>query len=222
MRRVGQRSLCGKNGDVLEALAGLMIAYSAYAATPSAAYLKVVYAQPGHHVVIDRVNVAGRYATVLAHGAMMEGSDADAPILLEHFSFGWQPLESLNFQCRLDTHQISEADKFILMRGMPKPQLEAACGDEGGRDSGPISEIETLRRNERGPLVPFAVVVHDFATVQWYGAGGGEHVYRKRAGRWELIAGGGGAPGSSELIARGVPATYLCPLGVYDAKCPKK
>jgi hypothetical protein len=205
---------------VLAFLLALASATLFYGATPSDALKKVVYPAPGAKVTITRVNTFGRYAVVLSRGALMESNPA-APILFERFSFGWQALESLDFRCRLDVHEIGAVGNEALMRGMPEPGKQKACGENGGRDSGPTADIETLR-SQSGPLVPSVTVVDNFAMVSWYGAGGGEQIYRKAGGKWIFMLGGGGAWGSQDLIAHGVPARDLCPLGVYDAKCPKK
>jgi len=54
--------------------------------------------RPRKTVTITRTNIVGRYATVRVRGALIAGEPADdAAILLEHFSFGWQPIESLDF-----------------------------------------------------------------------------------------------------------------------------
>jgi hypothetical protein len=200
----------------------LAFATGSYGATIEQATARVLYARNGEHVIIGRINVVGRYATVFTKNGLMEGSRADVPILFEHFSFGWQGIESLNFSCRLEAHRISKHDRILLMRGMPQPRHDRTCDIGSVYDVGPPRLIEDLRRKVRGPLVPVVTVVGRFALVGWYGAGGGDDVFRRTAGRWDLIADGGGAIGVSEMRALGIPQADLCALGVYDAKCPPR
>jgi len=200
---------------VVTLLFALLVNY--YASTPEAATRLVLYTTNGSALVIERVNVVGRYATVLARNGMMEGSAEHVPILLQHFSFGWQPLESLDFRCRLDGHTLSPHDEDLLMRGMPKPQDDRPCSDDSRHDIGSPAVIEALRR-QMGPLVPYVVIVGDYAVGEWYGAGGGQTLFRRRAGRWRAIAGGGGALGFPEMREYGVPRTSWCAL-VFDPTC---
>ena len=190
-----------------------------YAVTPGDAAKLVVYAPTGSRVRVERTNVAGHYSTVLMRNALIEGTPERVPILLEHFSFGWQALESLDFRCRLDAHDISPHEKFVLMRGMPKPQYERACEVNGSRDSGPLGQVEALRKRSPGPLLPSVIVIGDYAIVQWYGAGGGQRLYRRKADRWHFLLGGGGARASSEMAKFGVPKADWCRFGIIDAKC---
>jgi hypothetical protein len=44
-----------------------------------------------------------------------------------------------------------------------------------------------VRRLMRGPLVPAVVVSGSWAIGEWYGAGGGETLFRRRDGRWTRI-----------------------------------
>jgi hypothetical protein len=190
-----------------------------YGATPREATEHVLYTRSGAPLVIDRVNVVGRYATVLTKNGMMESGLVGGPILFEQFSFGWQALESLNLQCRIDRHGLSTGTKASLMRGMPKPSAYSGCGKNDGPDLGPPEEVEALRRDLSGPLVPSARIVGNFAFGNWYGAGGGERLYRSSHGTWRAVLGGGGAIDASEAMGAGVPRASLCALGIYDAVC---
>ncbi len=198
---------------VLAALAG-------FAATPERAFARSVYTKSGARLVIARTNVVGNFATVLARNGMMEGRPTTAPILFERFGFGWQALESLDFRCRLDTHGISSGAKVALMRGMPMPSVEAACDTFGGTDVGPASDIEALRRVSHEPLVPSLAVAENYALVSWYGGGGGEKLYRKRAGTWRFVKGGGGPLDAGIMESLGVPSKLWCTMRVFRATCP--
>jgi hypothetical protein len=197
------------------------LALGSYAATPEAAAIHAIYVDSSKPPVVQRTNVTGRYATVLLSGAMMEGSAVTAPILVEHFSFGWQALDVLNYRCRLKSHALGTRVDALLMRGMPRPQDQRVCGkSDGFQDAGPQVEVEAVRRLMRGALVPSVAVVGNWALGSWYGAGGGESLYQLRAGRWKFVGGGGGAMGVAEIRAYGVPKAAWCMLGIYDAKCP--
>jgi hypothetical protein len=192
-----------------------------YASTPAQAAIHVLYPAKGRSVVVQRMNIVGRYATVVSRGGLMEGELITEPILVEHFSFGWQALEILNFRCRLDGHAISEHDKALLMRGMPKPEDDRPCKGVT-KDAGPTVDVEAVRRQMRGPLVPHVVVSGNFALGEWYGGGGGESLFKKLGAAWHRIAGGGGAMGTADIKKYGVPSSAWCAFGIYDAKCPTK
>ena len=194
----------------------LALQYPSYAATPQKAALGAV--SPVRPAVVLRTNVAGRYATVLIRGAMLEGASIDAPILVERFSFGWQPIEVVNFACRLQSHGLSLRDERRLMHGMPPPGDDRACaGDD--RDTGPVAQVEAVRRLMQGPLTPTVSVADGYALGHWYGAGGGETLFQLRAGSWHRLTGGGGALGVSEMRRYHVPRSVWCTFRIYDAPC---
>ena len=190
-----------------------------YAATPQKAALGALY--PVRPTVVVRTNVAGRYATVLIRGAMLEGSPIDAPILVERFSFGWQPIEVVNFVCRLQTHAISPRDQQRLMLGMPPPHTpppDRVCGEDD-TDAGPVPQIEAVRRLMQGPMTPTVTVAGGYALGHWYGNGGGMTLFALRAGSWHRLTGGGGALGVSEMRRYHVPQSAWCTFRIYDAPC---
>ncbi|MDE2482702.1 MAG: hypothetical protein KGN02_10975 [bacterium] len=192
-----------------------------YAPTPQAAALAAMRhtAAPAS---VQRTNVVGRYATVLTKGGRMEGATVTSPLLLERFAFGWQPLELLNFRCRIDAHALGASVDERLMRGMPRAHDDRPCGTRGMlRDAGPAREVEAVRAIMRGPLVPAVVVVGTWALGDWYGAGGGESLYRKSDGAWHLVTGGGGAMSVFDMRKYGVPASAWCAFGIYDARCAR-
>ena len=203
--------------------AGLALALASvnpsYAATPQRAALGAVSSvRPS---VVVRTNVAGRYATVLIRGAILEGSPIDAPILVERFSFGWQALEVVNFPCRLQTHAISPRDQQRLMLGMPPPRPstpDRVCGEDDN-DVGPVPQVEAVRRVMQGPLVPTVIVADGYALGQWYGAGGGQSLFQRRGGTWQRLTGGGGAFGVAEMRRYRVPQSVWCTFRIHDAPC---
>ena len=193
------------------------VTFHAYAATPQAAAIQTVRIGLYKTPVVRRINVVGRYAAVLTGGGMMEGSKVAESILVEHFSFGWQPLDILNFRCRLTSHALGKRVNDMLMRGMP--QMTPARGCDTRHDAGPQSQVEAVRKMMRGPLVPFVIVSRKWAMGEWYGAGGGEQLFKSMNGAWHQVAGGGGAMSFSIVRAFGVPYDDACKFHIYDAKC---
>jgi hypothetical protein len=196
---------------------------SVFAATPRAALLKAFApeARRVHSagaVGFVRVNIVGRYALILSHGLVVEGEALRDPVLLERFSFGWQPIEIANFACRFDAHVLSPRDRRELMIGMPQPDGKNVCGNDD--DWGPIADVEAVRIQMQGPLVPSVRVAGAYARGGWYGAGGGEVLFKRVDGKWQRVTGGGGALGVDEMRRYGVPKRTWCALGVYDAPCP--
>ncbi len=172
--------------------------------------------------VVVRVNTVGRYATVLTRGGMMEGSAVHAPILFEHFSFGWQALDLLDESCELGVRGLTYRDQAALMLGMPDSmENEFPCAVSP--DWGTSADIEAVRKLMRGPLVPFVAVAGDWAMGNWYGAGGGQDLFARRYGEWRFIAGGGGAMGVDEMREYHVPESAWCLFGISGAtNCPSK
>lgn len=192
-----------------------------YLATPQAAALAAIYPEKGPPRIV-RTNVVGTYATVLIAGAMMEGAVLDAPILVERFPFGWQALQVLN-DGSLTCGRIGPTFERALMRGMPRPQIrpEIPCGT-WSKDVGPQADVLAVRMVARGPLIPAVHVSHGYALAEWYGAGGGQTIYRKANGAWTVVTGGGGVLGVNEMRSYGVPQDAWCDLGVYNAHCPAR
>jgi hypothetical protein len=202
----------------LAPLRGIASVY-AHAQTPEEAAIRTVYAAPGKRVTVLRENRAGRHA-------MMEGSAMTAPILVERFPFGWQALDVANFRCRIIGHGLDAATVTALMRGMPPPADDAACG-ESSLDVGPSDEIEAVRAmDDAFGLHPRVAVAGGYALASWYGGGGGEHLYARRHGHWTFIAGGGGAMDAGILHSFGVSPAASCVLldQLQDAapNCPRR
>ena len=197
---------------LLAAFIGAISGHPNHSSTPQGAALAAL---SGDAVVV-RTNIALPYATVLTRGGILEGSKVQNPILVEHFSFGWQALEILNFRCRFTNHHADAS----LMEGMPafEPDLPpAACGT--AEDFGPKAEIEAVRLEMSGPLIPAVRVAGNYAVGDWYGGGGGVTVFKRTGSDWKQIAGGGGALDFSGLRALGIPEKDACIL-TASPKCP--
>lgn len=98
-----------------------LLTFHAYASTPQDATLRIVSIGVKKPPVVRRVNIAWPYATVLTSGGVMEGSAVTAPILLRHFSFGWQPLDLLNVRCDLDSHALEQGCRNAVDGGYACP-----------------------------------------------------------------------------------------------------
>ena len=190
-----------------------------YGSTPQQAVANVIYHAGSLSSV--RTNHTARYAMVLSRGGRVEGELVHAPILVERFSFGWQALEIVNFSCRLRAHALSPRDENTLMAGMPSPQDDRPCSGVG-KDGGPSRDVEAVRRVMRGPFVPWVVVNSNYALGSWYGAGGGQSLYRKSKGMWRLIISDGGAMGVEQMKQYGVPKAAWCPFGIFNAHCSSR
>ncbi len=196
----------------------LFSAYGNYASTPQQAVISALNYPHRPHVRVVRTNLVDHYATVLTRGAAMEGSWALEGVLVERFSFGWQPLDEYS-RCNLDRHGIPATKERLLMVGMPKPQDDGPCtGVE--QDSGPTEDVEAVREQMHGPFVPYVRIVGKYALGNnLFSEGGGESLFRRDAGGWHEIAGGGGALGLDDMRQYGVPQRVWCALGIYGAKC---
>ncbi len=186
--------------------------------TPQAGALKVVGFGLKKPATIVRINVVGRYAAVLTRGGVMESWHVTAPVLLERFSFGWQPLDVLNFRCRLDLHELGSGVSRLLMQDMPEPSDDRPCRGIGA-DAGAPADVVAVRKLMRGPLVPYVVVVGNWAMGGWYGAGGGESLYQRLGHTWRIVVSVGGAMGVDEMRRYGVPNAAWCKFGIYNATC---
>jgi len=197
---------------------GYALPHKDYEPTPQRAVIAVL---GGPHVRAIRTNIVGRYAAVLTRGGIIEGADVTWAILAEHFSFGWQPLDALNFSCNLNDHPISARDKKALMLGMPRMKEEGPCRGYSG-DAGPRADVESIRQMMISVFIPSVRVSGQFALGHWYGGGGGERLFQRVGGKWQSIAGGGGAMDAEDLGRYGVPRMTQCFFIVDDPKCPKK
>lgn len=190
-----------------------MIAF--HGATPQDAAIHAVNAEKSAPIVL-RTNIVGEYATVLTSGGRMEGSTVSVPILVKRFSFGWQALDVLDTRCALNTNRLEASTIDRLMRGMPRVN-NTRC--DGLRDAGSANEVARVRMLMRGPLVPYVVIAGDWAIGEWYGAGGGQSLYRRHRGEWQIVTTGGGAMNASEMRKFGVPRSASCTLTSDRSMC---
>lgn len=195
-------------------IALVLAAVVSFASTPQQAALRTVYAAERAKIVVERTNVVGKYATVLVSGGTAPGEEQPSAILVERFSFGWQPIDYLNVRSRLDAQELGDAVARALMAGMPKMAegrpCTGACTDEGR-----LADIEAIRTQMDGKgFIPWVVISGDYGFSLWYDQGGGNALFKKTDGRWHLIRSGGGAMDAGILRAFGVPESALCPFGV--------
>jgi hypothetical protein len=204
---------------VVVPLLALLALKPSYAPTPQRAAIDAMYSDPKKPAVVVRVNVAGSYATVLTSGGRIEGELVAAPILVEHFSFGWQPLALWQSRCDVENSALGKGVEEQLMREMPALHDDRPCQGRFLKDAGPRSEVEAVRKLMPGPMVPYVVVYGSWAMGEWYGAGGGDALYHEREGAWRLVERGGGAMGVNYMHKYGVPQPAWCKFGIFDAKC---
>jgi len=200
-------------------LAGLALG-AVFAASPQQAAVKAVYHDAATSMPRAlKTNVVGRYAVVHVKGGMIESEHVDNLILLEHFSFGWQPLNLANDRCMFED-RFAKSTTAALLVGMPVPARTGRCKrQEADGDTGVAAAVEAVRRLMRGPFVPSVHVAGIYAIGEWYGAGGGEGLFKRIGPAWTRIGGGGGAMGVDVVHAYGVPRSLMCALHVYDARC---
>ena len=152
---------------VLVPLLALVGVSPSYAPTALRAAIGAMYSNPKKPVVVVRVNVVGSYATVLTNGGRIEGGLVASPILVEHFTFGWQPLALWKSRCDLEEPVLRKSVEEQLMRGMPALRDDRPCHTSFLKDAGPRSEVEAVRKLIPGPLVPYVVVYSSWATVSY-------------------------------------------------------
>ena len=133
-------------------------------------------------------------------------------MLLQHFSFGWQALDLLSDTCDLSAHHLGALRESRLMLEMPKLAVnQGACHSYG--DAGPASDVASVRAKMHGPFVPYVTVSGEWALGEWYGAGGGQNLFKKTRGAWTFVKGWGGATDAMDLRKRfGVPVATGCKL----------
>jgi hypothetical protein len=179
----------------------LLLAVATFASTPEQAALDVF----GSHrasVQIVRSRVVGNFALVQTQGGKLEGAFVTNPTLLQHFTFGWQAISG--DRCALT--RVPKADAEALTRGFSFAPADRVCPAPDDRDVGSPDDIAAVRKLMRGPFVPYVRISGSYALGEWYGAGGGQWIYRKRNGRWMFLTGGGGAMNAEELQKYGIPA----------------
>jgi hypothetical protein len=187
-----------------------------FAATPERAATNVSFPS-GRARVVSTVRV-GRYAVVVMRGATIEVSVDRSAILLEHFSFGWQPLLLVDAPCQIvGRNGITKAQALLLARDIPPPSDPPNCTNGAG-DRGPQADVEAIRRlaTARG-FVPFAAVSGDYGFLSWYGPGGGEQFFKRVHGRWHTIMNGGGAVSARDAAMMGVPRSASRVFGLPES-----
>jgi len=172
--------------------------------------------------IVRRVNVVGRFATVLTSGGVIGSTPFTVPILFERFSFGWQALLPIQSDCDLAIRGLSKAAESRLERGMPAPKHDQDCErtDADKTDAGPPRQVEAVRSLMRGTaFVPWVVVSGRWAILDWFAAPGGQKLYHLSDGRWRLVVEDGGAMGIDEMRRYHVPRADWCAFGIPAATC---
>ena len=178
--------------------AGFLLAV-AFASTPQQAAVNVFGSQAAE-VRVVRANVVGNFSLVQTQGGKLEGAEVTGPMLLQRFSFGWQPLG--NDRCALT--RVPKGDSAALEQGFSFPMTLHVCPNQNYRDVGPANDVTAVRKRMRGPFVPYVRISGNYALGEWYGAGGGESLYRKEKSGWTLVKSDGGAMSESDIEKYGV------------------
>jgi hypothetical protein len=193
-----------------------------YAQTPVAS-VRLIYRISDLHADVQIVSstVFENVAIVIVRGTPMDQGTRGTPLLLQRFSFGWQPVATVVAPCDLDGRGIPADEKAKLLASihLATTSTEKTCDD---RDVGSTDDIAAVRRQMYGPVVPFVVVDGGYAYALEYGDGGGCGLFRKVAQRWELIAGCKGALTPGVLERYHIPLSTQCTLRITDTGCPAK
>lgn len=117
---------------------------------------------------------------------------------------------------------ITASDEHRLLAGMPNvPNKYIGCDS---LDRGPSHAAAEVRKLMYGPVVPYVRVVSGYAFSMDFGDGGGCGLFRREAGRWELLGGCKGALDPTVVERNHIPHSTVCALGLdragADVRCP--
>ncbi len=183
-------------------IATLLLAAStavSFASTPEKAAL-LVFGTQGESARVTHVNRAGDFAAVMTSGGTLEGGAITTPILVQHFSFGWQAITLIEDTC--DVARVPVQVRAQLMQTYEALQpRQGACPKIA--DHGSAQDVAAVRALMVFPFVLSVSVVHDFAIGVW---DDGESLFRKRNGAWTLIVNGEDDMTANDLEKYGIPA----------------
>jgi len=193
-----------------------------YGSTPVES-VRMIYRTSDLHAKVQVLSstVLANVAVVVIRGTPMDDADRGTPLLLQRFSFGWQPVSVVDAPCDLDRRGITASDEAKLAAGIHLASNSAErCASE--RDRGSAEDVAAIRRQMFGPVVPFVIVDDGYAFAPEYGDGGGCGLFRKTSDGWEQIGGCKGAltPGVVEQYR--IPLNTQCTLGIAETGCPRK
>jgi hypothetical protein len=181
-------------------------------ATPREAALRFLV--PGRNFRVLSTRVAGDFAIVRFAGALMEGDpNWTDGIVIERFPFGWQVVDILRSAC-LGARGATRA-QIAALGAANLPAYRDADGGPCSKtiDRGPRADVVAVRSMDRGgSAIPYVRVAADYALLDWAYPGGGQRAAIRRAGRWRIVGGGGGAMNAETLYGYGVPMRYACEI----------
>lgn len=189
--------------------------------TPASA-VQAIYHSSDLHATVDvrSSTVLERFAVVIVRGTPMDEPGRGTPLLLQRFSFGWQPVALARFTCDLDGRGITAQDKAKLAAGLNLANAaDQSCEKE--RDRGSAADIAAIRRQMNGPVVPYVLVADGYAFAPEYGDSGGCGLFRKAGDRWEIIGACKGALTPGVVARYHIPLRTQCSLGLAQAGCPR-
>ncbi len=173
---------------------------------------------------VHRSIATERFAIVVVSSTPMDDRHGETALLLQRFSFGWQPVGVVQHTCDIEHRGISARDRATLLRIVnlePDDPHECALDE---RDRGPATDVSAIRRQMYGPVVPFVTIADGYAYALEYGDGGGCGLFRRSHGAWENIATCKGALDPTVIGRYHIPTSTVCALGLYepDLRCPHR
>jgi hypothetical protein len=164
--------------------------------------------------------VLQNFAIVVIRGTPMDDPGLGTRLLLEKFPFGWQPVALARSTCDLDGRGIAAVDKAKLAAGASLASSPRDDCDQ--RDSGPPRDVDAIRQQMYGPVVPYVIIDAGYAYAPEYGDSGGCGLFRKSGHDWELIAGCKGTLDPGVVERYHIPVSTQCAIGIAYTGCPKK
>ena len=162
-------------------------------------------------VTFGALAVRDSYAVLRFFGPV-EDSRVQGALVLQHYAFGWQIVD-LTFN-RLRTCDVRFAVPTGELRALLRPTNELQpskepCATASAVRRVPAGEDETAIRRSMlsvsNEAINSVAIADGYALVGFYGNGGGQAVFAKRAGTWRRIGMGGGAIDAAGLVGDGVP-----------------
>jgi hypothetical protein len=175
-------------------------------------------------VRVERVNVAGPYAIVVA-----EQYHRPHTVLVERFPFGWQALFDDVPGCALGARGIGATDQQTLLAGLtgiiPKDPA-GSCGRVSRvfRDIGPATDVAAIRKLALFTYVPYAGVDGDFGYADEYGEVGSCQYFHRTNGTWTSVTSCHGEISLNALKPYGFTQHILCEIrpDLPDKECPDR
>ena len=101
-----------------------------------------------------------------------------------------------------------------VMRRSPTPdEQRSPTSEEDAIEQLVLEQIRVPKLPQLRAAVTNIAIVQDYAMAGWaLGEGGGSMALHRQAGNWQILRGGGGSMGSTDLVRLGVPDRIAVPL----------